>query len=133
MLLMYNDLLPVIQKYNPDVIAIETQYFFRNVRTLRSLAESVGAIKLTALLNSRARICEFEPTKIKRAATEKGNAKKDVVKEAVCKMFNLPSDIPDDQSDAIACVLTYIKEEIKPENIQYKKNKGWVHGGHQIC
>jgi len=104
---IYNKLNDVILKYKPNLIIIEQIFFFKNQKTIVSVAQAQGVAMLLAAQN---RIpAEFlTPLQIKQNVTGYGLADK----KSVRKMIDLTLKIPtkkyeDDEIDAIACGLAY--------------------------
>ncbi len=106
-----NELSKIIKKYQPDVLAIENIYFFKNLKTAIRVSQAGGAILLTAA-KKRLPVQEFSPLEIKLAITGNGRADKKEVKERLKKVFDLTKEPqPDDAHDALAIALTYILKE----------------------
>lgn len=103
---MYEDVKDLVLEYKPEVVSIEGQFFGRNARTLRSLCESVGAMKVAVLLNSDCPIIDYTPSELKITLTGKGQASKEEMIESVESKFGIT--LPDDEADSIAAGLAYI-------------------------
>lgn len=102
----YNDFAGFLKNISPDVACFEAQYFGGNARVLRSLCESVGAMKIGISLNSQAEIFDYTPNEIKLAFTGKGNASKEDMIVRAQDLFKInPSS---DEADAIGVAMTYI-------------------------
>ena len=104
---IYNHLASMIQQYKPSLLVMEQLFFFKNQKTVVSVAQAQGVIQLLSAQN-RLPISYLTPLVIKQTITGYGNADK----KAVLKMLKLTlkSDLvveDDDQSDAIACGLAY--------------------------
>lgn len=103
-----NELIRVIRKYKPDVLAIENVYFFKNLKTAIPVSQAKGSILLTAAKKGLP-VWECTPLQAKLAITGKGRAdKKDVQKELkkILKLKEVPK--PDHASDALAVAITYL-------------------------
>ena len=103
---IYNDIASFLQNISPDVSVIEAQYFGGNARTLRSLCESVGAMKIAICLNSDAEIVDYTPNEIKLGLTGYGKASKQDMIDSALGMFKV--DVTSDEADAIGVGINYI-------------------------
>jgi crossover junction endodeoxyribonuclease RuvC len=102
LLIIEQNLQSIIEKYQPNVFAIEKLFFFRNVTTVITVAQSRGVSLLVAKKNNL-RILEFTPLQIKQAITGYGKAPKEQVQQMVktiLKLSTIPK--PDDAADALA-------------------------------
>ncbi len=97
----------LIEKYNPEAIAIEELFFHSNQKTAILVAEARGAILLTIYRHCK-NIFEYTPLQIKQAVTGYGRADKLQVQTMVkmlLKLDKIPK--PDDAADALAVALTH--------------------------
>lgn len=101
------DLDSIIDKYQPEAIAIEELFFQNNQKTAILVAEARGAILLTAQKKCP-NLYEYTPLQIKQAITGYGRADKRQIQEMVKAMLKLNSiPKPDDAADALAVALTH--------------------------
>ena len=116
--LMLNDILALLNEYQPYIIYIEEEVVTRNMDTCRFLFRLQGAIECWALEHN----CEFNtvrPTMWRKACNfnqGKGHNREDLKKQSIqyVKSF-LNIDVTDDEADAF-CVGMYA---LKLFNIQY--------------
>lgn len=98
----------LINLYNPDHMAIEELFFFKNQKTIISVAQSRGVIILKAQL-SGLDIYNYTPLQVKTGITGYGRASKKQVQEMtkiILKLSEIPK--PDDAADAIAIAINHI-------------------------
>jgi crossover junction endodeoxyribonuclease RuvC len=103
-----DDLKKIIKKYHPEESAVEKLFFFKNQKTVISVAEARGVILLTLKANG-IKISGYTPLQIKQALTGYGRAKKKQIQEMVKKILglrNIPR--PDDAADALAVAICHI-------------------------
>ena len=62
---IYNDMRTIIDKYEPDVCAIEKLFFFRNYTTVMPVAHARGVI-LLSLEQSKIPVYEYTPIEVKQ-------------------------------------------------------------------
>ena len=99
------DLSELIQKWNPNLAAVEKFFFYKSSTTI-SVVQARGVLIMT-LARFKIPIIEFPPMQIKLAVAGSGHAKKDEVLEAVMRELNLTTPPrPDDAADALAIALT---------------------------
>ncbi len=107
LLQIYEELSMLIRKHKPSSVVIEQLFFFKNQKTVISVAQAQGIIVLLAAQN-KIPLTYLTPLQIKQTITGYGNAdKKSVLKmiQIILKDKIVVED--DDQSDAIACGLAY--------------------------
>ena len=103
----YNAIKALIEKFNPDVIAIEELFYFKNQTTVIPVAEARG-VMLLACNQSKKPIYEYTPLQIKQALTGNGRAEKKQVQYMVTNILGLASiPKPDDAADALAVAITH--------------------------
>lgn len=99
---IHKDLLYLVEKYKPDVAAVEQLFFFKNAKTITSVSEARGVIIMTMEMLG-VTVFEYTPLEVKQAITGYGRACKDEVKDMI-QILCQGQDIPklDDTTDAIA-------------------------------
>ena len=104
-----NDIELIIEKFEPDVAAIEKLFFFRNRTTVMPVAHARGVI-LTALEKNSVEIAEYTPMEVKQVLTGYGRADKKEV-ERMVKIFLDVEKLPklDDTVDAIAIAICHTR------------------------
>ena len=104
---IYNDMLSIIDKYNPDELAIEKLYFNTNTTTAIDVAQARGVIVLAAHQKGL-KISEYTPLQVKQAVTGYGRAEKHQVMEMIKRILSLKSvPKPDDTADALALAICH--------------------------
>lgn len=99
---LHRELQKIIKKYQPDVLALEELFFFKNLKTALKVAEARGVILMTAIEHDL-EIKEHTPLQVKQALVGYGRAEKKQIQEMVKVILNLKTiPQPDDAADAIA-------------------------------
>lgn len=102
---IYRDLTKLIKKHRPKIIAVESIFFFKNLKTAISVAQARGVVLLCAAQN-KIRLLEFTPLQIKMSLTNYGRADKKQVQFMVRRLLNLKAiPKPDDAADALAVAI----------------------------
>lgn len=104
--LVGNEIRRIIKKYKPEVLAIETLFFSKNVKTALQVAEARG-VALFCASDMGLEIREFSPADIKIAVTGHGQSDKKQVIAMVERLVKIEGKIKhDDEYDAIAAGIT---------------------------
>ncbi len=98
----------IVKSHQPDILAIESLYFFQNQKSIMAVSQTKGVILLIA---EKAQIptYEFSPLEIKQMLTGYGRAEKPEIQEAVRKMLKLQEiPKPDHAADALGASLCFL-------------------------
>lgn len=107
LLVLYNDLEKLIEKYKPDAIAIEELFFNKNVKTALTVGHGRGVAVLAAA-KSGVEIFEYTPLQVKQSVVGYGRAEKTQVQQMVKAILNLSAiPKPDDVADALAVAICH--------------------------
>jgi len=102
---LFNQLSGVIKKYQPDLIAVEEIFFFKNLKTAINVSQARGVILLAAA-KQKIKICEYTPLEVKQALTGYGRADKKQIQQMVKTLLALKEiPKPDDAADALATAI----------------------------
>lgn len=105
--IIYNELMQIIVKYEPEVAAVEELFFNTNVTTAIMVGQARG-VAILACANSGLDIFEYTPLQIKQALVGYGRAEKKQVQSMVKTILNLKeAPKPDDTADALACAICH--------------------------
>jgi crossover junction endodeoxyribonuclease RuvC len=97
-----SDLESLLVKYKPDNAVVEDLFFFKNAKTVISVAQSRGVI-LYLLAKHGVKIQEYTPLQIKMAVCGYGRATKIQLQEMVKRIYKLEQiPKPDDAADSLA-------------------------------
>lgn len=106
-LIIFNAIEELLELHRPHVLAIESQFVYKNV----SSAMKLGMARGMALLAAEKRdipIFEYSPTKAKLAVAGSGSSSKEQVQRMIQLLLNLPSaPQPADAADALALALCH--------------------------
>jgi crossover junction endodeoxyribonuclease RuvC len=95
----------LLERFQPDRVAIERVFHGENTRSLIVLAEARGAL-LASIAKTGAEVVELAPATIKSAITGSGRADKRQVERMVRLQLGLPAArISPDASDALAAAI----------------------------
>ena len=108
LLAIYNDLISVINKYKPSVMAIEEVFYGKNVKSALLLGHARG-VSMICAAKYNIPVYEYSARKVKQSITGNGNAHKSQIKFMIMKELNLKNfNAPIDASDALAIALCHM-------------------------
>ncbi len=97
----------LLDRFAPDVIAIEGGFFFKNVKTATVLGMARGAV-VARLAERRLPVYEYAPRRVKQAVCGHGGAGKQQVALLVSQILGIPvTEIKDDATDALAVAVCH--------------------------
>ena len=85
---IYKETTKLIEKYKPEVMSIETLFFFKNLKTVMPVSQTRGVILLAAA-EKKLLTYEFTPLQMKMAIAGYGRAEKKQVQEMIKKTVDL--------------------------------------------
>jgi crossover junction endodeoxyribonuclease RuvC len=98
-------LLGLLKDYSPEIVAVETLFFFKNNKTAMAVAEARGVVLLVAA-KKKLPVREFSPLQMKMMVAGYGRAEKKQVQHMVAKLLSLAQiPKPDDAADALGIAL----------------------------
>ena len=104
---IYDEMTLLIDKYQPDAVAIEELFFNSNQKTAINVAQARGVI-LVSVTNRSVPIFEYTPLQVKQSVTGYGRADKMQIQQRVKTLLNLnviPK--PDDAADGLALAICH--------------------------
>lgn len=97
----------LIDKYNPDEVAIEELFFNKNIKTAITVGHARG-VEILACKTKGLEVYEYTPLQIKQGITGYGHADKSQIQEMTKLLLNLEKiPKPDDAADGLAVALTH--------------------------
>jgi len=107
---IYRELVEIIQRHQPDTVAVEQPFVGDNVRS----ALAIGRAQATALLaaaNKGIPAHEYTPAQIKQMVTNYGASSKEQIQEMVRLQLGLAeAPQPDDAADALAVAICHLRQ-----------------------
>lgn len=112
----------LIQKFSPDVLAIENIFYAKNVKSTIQLGHARGAA-IVAGKEFKLPIYEYTPLAIKQAVTGYGRASKEQIQGMVKQLLKLPEVAYYDASDALAVAICHANSSKLEEKIRLSERK----------
>lgn len=102
---IHEELVSLIETYEPEVLAVEGVFHAANVKSALTLGHARGVILLAAAQHSVG-LVEYSPLEVKKAVVGYGRADKSQVQLMVQRLLNLKErPQPHDAADALAIAL----------------------------
>ena len=104
---LFTSFTKILTQYQPDAVAVEDIFFFKNQKTVIQVSQARGIILLAAQ-QQKIPTFSYSPLQVKMAITGYGRADKHQVQQmikTILKLSSIPK--PDDTADALAVALTH--------------------------
>jgi len=85
---IHKEIEKLIAKYRPEIISVETLFFFKNLKTVMPVSQTRGVILLAAA-QKKLPVFEFTPLQMKMAIAGYGRAEKKQVQEMIKKTVDI--------------------------------------------
>ena len=107
---LYDGLLEIISRHQPDTVAIEQPFLAKNVKSALAIGRA-QAVAILAAANRGIPIYEYTPARIKQQVADYGASSKGQIQEMVKLQLGL-SELPQpsDAADALAVALCHLRE-----------------------
>ncbi|MCC7302206.1 MAG: crossover junction endodeoxyribonuclease RuvC [Bacteroidia bacterium] len=104
---IFESTLQLIERYQPDELAVEAPFFGKNVQSMLKLGRAQG-VAIAAALYRNIPIFEYSPRKIKQAITGNGSASKEQVAAMLKQLLHI-QQMPKllDATDGLAVALCH--------------------------
>jgi crossover junction endodeoxyribonuclease RuvC len=111
---LYEGVSELIVRHEPAVLAVESVFYGKNVRTTVALGHARGVV-LLAGARAGLEIAEFPPATVKKTIVGAGGAAKTQVSFMVQRLLSLAEEPePSDAADGVAIALTYLLTRRRP-------------------
>ena len=104
---MFESLQKNIQSYQPDVLALETLFFAKDIRAVERIGEA-RACAMLAASKQGIEVIEYAPTEVKKSVTGNGRAAKEQIQFMVKRLLNLKESPAPDAADALAIAMCHL-------------------------
>ena len=85
---IHKEMTKLIEKYKPNLMSVETLFFFKNFKTVMPVSQTKGVILLAAE-EKKLPVCEFTPLQMKMAICGYGRAEKKQVQAMIKKTVEI--------------------------------------------
>jgi crossover junction endodeoxyribonuclease RuvC len=126
--MIFDRTVSLIEQYKPDELAIEAQFYGKNVQSMLKLGRAQGTA-IAAALSRSIPIYEYAPRKIKLSITGQGNASKEQVASILQRLLSIremPKNL--DATDGLAAALChFFQNKAISTNKDIKSWKDFIH------
>jgi crossover junction endodeoxyribonuclease RuvC len=110
---LHEGITELLAAHRPDVVAVETVFYGKNVRSSITLSHARGVILLAAA-EAGVTVAEFAPALIKRVVVGRGRATKAQIGYMVQQLLRLERPpVPADAADGVAVALAYLLNGVR--------------------
>lgn len=104
---IFRETLAIIERHHPDELAIEAQFFGKNVQSMLKLGRAQG-VAIAAALQRDIPVVEYAPKRVKQSITGNGNASKEQVAAMLLNILGI-TELPSstDATDAVAVAVCH--------------------------
>lgn len=107
---LYSELIDIIRRYKPDVVAIEQPFVARNVKSALAVGRA-QSVAILAAANHGIPVYEYTPAEVKQKVANYGASSKEQVQEMVRLQLELDeAPQPDDAADALAIAICHVRK-----------------------
>ena len=120
---LYNELVEVIRRHQPDVAVVEQPFVGKNVRSALAIGRA-QAVAMLAAANRGIPTYEYTPAQIKQRVANYGASSKEQVQEMVRLQLGLAEvPQPNDAADALAVAICHLRE-VHLSNLLARQKEG---------
>lgn len=106
--LIHQSCLELIEKYNPDEVAIESLIYVKSIPSLAKLAQARGAMISAFMATHQGKVFEYSPNLVKSTVTGHGHSNKEGVDKSLKMLLGSQLEFKThDESDALAIALCH--------------------------
>ena len=110
LLFLYDGLTLVVDKYEPDVMAVESPFVGENIKSALAIGKAQAIVLLIAAQHGLP-IFEYSPAQIKHHVADYGASTKQQMQEMVKLLLDLDEvPQPNDAADALAVAICHLRE-----------------------
>ena len=107
---LYNKLIEIISRYQPQVVAVEQPFVAKNVKSALAIGKA-QAVAILAAANKGIPSHEYTPAQIKQRIANYGASSKEQIQEMVRLQLGLAQiPEPNDAADALAVAICHLRE-----------------------
>lgn len=113
---IYQGVQTVITTHQPEIMAVEQVFMYRNVDSAFKLGQARG-VAIVACVQQGLTVYEYAPNQIKQAVVGHGHALKQQVQHMVKVLLALPQAPAADAADALAVALCHVHQSSSTHKI----------------
>jgi len=103
---LFRELAAVVERFQPDCVAVEKVFFAKSVKSALSLGQARGVAVAAAALRDLP-VFEYSATQVKKAVVGYGRADKGQIREMVRAYLGIATMLSEDSADALAIAICH--------------------------
>jgi crossover junction endodeoxyribonuclease RuvC len=120
---IFEQTLKLLNKYEPDEIALESLIFVKSPTALIKLAQSRGTMLAALSQKHHQKIYEYSPNLIKATVAGYGHADKESIQKVIGQILGISEFKSHDESDALAIALCHLLNHGQASTTKEKKTR----------
>ena len=104
---IHKRLVEIIREYQPQVLALESVFFGKDVKAMVKIGEA-RACAMLAASEGGVEVYEYPPARVKQAVSGNGRATKSQIQHMIQRLLNLSELPPPDGADALALAICHL-------------------------
>lgn len=122
---IYDQTHALVEKFQPDEVALESLIFVKSPQALIKLAQSRGTMLAAISQKYHEKIFEYSPNLVKVTVTGHGHTDKEGIQKVLLQYLGLSNFKTHDESDAVAIALCHLlnRGSVLPIPVAEKKKK----------
>ena len=126
---IYDQTMGLMEKFEPDEIALESLIFVKSPSALIKLAQSRGTMLAALSQTHHQKIYEYSPNLVKSTVAGHGHADKEGIQKVLAQILGITNFKTHDESDAVAIALCHLLNRgttmvVAPEKPKKMKKMG---------
>lgn len=105
---IYDQTFSLVEKHQPDEVALESLIFVKSPTALIKLAQSRGTMLAALSHNYHEKIFEYSPNFVKSTVAGHGHTDKEGIQKVLAQILGLTNFKTHDESDAVAIALCHL-------------------------
>ena len=118
---IFNGVGEVVEKYQPDCMAIEQVFVAKNPGSALKLGQARGAA-IVACVSRELEVSEYSARQVKQSVVGYGNAEKIQVQQMVAKLLGLNKTPQSDAADALAIAICHAQSSKSVQQLAFASN-----------
>lgn len=103
---IFTGLTSIIERHQPDVVAVESAFMSRNADSALKLGQARG-VAIAAAARFDLQVVEYTPRAVKQSVVGNGGADKAQVQGMICRLLGLQGTLGADAADALAIAMCH--------------------------
>jgi crossover junction endodeoxyribonuclease RuvC len=122
---IHQSLCAIIKAYRPDVLALESVFFGKDVQAMVKIGEARACAMLAASEHG-IDVVEYPPARVKQSVSGNGRATKEQIQQMIKTLLNMKEAPQVDSSDALAIAICHLHSHKKMDQGHGTRDQSWT-------